>query len=68
MIVSASVPLPPPWGVLCAPMQVEAPPDLPNVAVDRSQIERVIGNLVTNASRATATGGTISVTAALRGA
>ena len=35
--------------------------------MDRSQIERVIGNLVSNAARATAAGGTIRVAAALRG-
>jgi signal transduction histidine kinase len=46
---------------------VDAPPDLPNVAVDPSQVERVIGNLVTNAARATPAGGTITVTAARRG-
>jgi signal transduction histidine kinase len=45
---------------------VDAPPDLPHVNVDRSQIERVIVNLVTNAMRATPAGGTISVTAARR--
>jgi len=35
--------------------------------VDRSQIERVITNLVTNAMRATPAGGAITVTAAQRG-
>jgi len=44
-----------------------APPDLPAVSVDRSQIERVITNLVTNATRATPAGGTITVAAAQRG-
>src|SRR6185295_13255657 len=48
-------------------LAVDAPPDLPNVAVDRSQIERVIGNLVTNAARATPGGGRVIVTAARRG-
>ena len=48
-------------------LSVDAPPDLPNVAVDPSQIERVIANLVTNAARATPGGGTITVTAARRG-
>ena len=48
-------------------LQVDAPPDLPAVSVDRSQIERVITNLVTNAMRATAAGGAITVTAAQRG-
>jgi NtrC-family two-component system sensor histidine kinase KinB len=46
---------------------VNVPSDLPDVAVDRSQIERVIGNLVSNAIRATPAGGTIEVAAALRG-
>jgi NtrC-family two-component system sensor histidine kinase KinB len=46
---------------------VDAPPDLPQVDVDRSQIERVIANLVTNAMRATPAGGTITVAAARRG-
>jgi NtrC-family two-component system sensor histidine kinase KinB len=46
---------------------VDADPDLPHVSVDRGQIERVIGNLVTNALRATAAGGTITVAAARRG-
>jgi signal transduction histidine kinase len=31
-------------------LDVDAPPDLPAVSVDRSQIERVITNLVTNAT------------------
>jgi len=48
-------------------LDVDAPPDLPKVAVDPSQIERVIGNLVTNAMRATPAGGTITVAAARRG-
>lgn len=48
-------------------LDVDAPPDLPHVSVDRSQIERVIGNLVTNAMRATPAGGTITVAAARRG-
>jgi NtrC-family two-component system sensor histidine kinase KinB len=48
-------------------LAVDASPDLPQVAVDRSQIERVIGNLVTNAMRATPAGGAITVTAARRG-
>jgi signal transduction histidine kinase len=36
------------------------------VFVDRAQIERVIGNLVTNAARATPPSGTITVSAAAR--
>ena len=47
-------------------LEVDAPPDLPQVAVDRGQIERVIVNLVTNAIRATPAGGTITVAAAPR--
>jgi len=49
-------------------LEVDAPPDLPAISVDRSQIERVITNLVTNAMRATPAGGLITVTAARRGA
>ena len=48
-------------------LDVDVPPDLPNVAADRGQIERVIANLVTNAARATPAGGTITVTAVRRG-
>jgi two-component system, NtrC family, sensor histidine kinase KinB len=48
-------------------LEVDAPPDLPYVVVDRGQIERVIGNLVTNAMRATPDGGTIGVAAVSRG-
>jgi PAS domain S-box-containing protein len=48
-------------------LEVDAPPDLPYVSVDRGQIERVIGNLVTNAMRATSDGGTIAVAASRRG-
>ncbi len=48
-------------------LTVDAPPDLPQVDVDRSQIERVIANLVTNAMRATPAGGAITVAAARRG-
>jgi PAS domain S-box-containing protein len=48
-------------------LDVDAPPDLPQVAVDRSQVERVIANLVTNAMRATPAGGAIAVAATLRG-
>src|SRR6478672_241953 len=47
-------------------LEVDASPDLPPVAVDRGQIERVIANLVTNAIRATPAGGTITVAAAPR--
>jgi NtrC-family two-component system sensor histidine kinase KinB len=48
-------------------LDVDAAPDLPAVSVDRSQIERVITNLVTNATRATSAGGTIAVAAVRRG-
>jgi PAS domain S-box-containing protein len=48
-------------------LEVDAPPDLPHVSVDRGQIERVIGNLVTNAMRATPEGGVITVAAVRRG-
>jgi two-component system, NtrC family, sensor histidine kinase KinB len=48
-------------------LEVDAPPDLPSVFADRDQIERVIVNLVTNASRATPSGGSIAVAAAHRG-
>ncbi len=49
-------------------LAVDVAPDLPHVFVDRAQIERVIGNLVTNAARATPDGGTITVSAASRSA
>ncbi len=48
-------------------LDVDAAPDLPTVSVDRSQIERVIANLVTNAMRATPAGGSIAVAAVPRG-
>jgi NtrC-family two-component system sensor histidine kinase KinB len=48
-------------------LDVDATPDLPPLFADRDQIERVIVNLVTNASRATPSGGVITVAAALRG-
>jgi PAS domain S-box-containing protein len=47
-------------------LHVDVAPDLPLVFVDRAQIERVIGNLVTNAARATPHGGSITVSAAPR--
>jgi len=47
-------------------LEVDAAPDLPRVAVDRGQIERVIVNLVTNAMRATPAGGAITVAAVPR--
>jgi NtrC-family two-component system sensor histidine kinase KinB len=46
---------------------VDVPPDLPHVSVDRLQIERVIANLITNAMRATASDGSITVAAVRRG-
>ena len=48
-------------------LEVEASPDVPSVFVDRDQIERVLVNLVSNAARATPSGGTITLTAAPRG-
>lgn len=47
-------------------LAVDVAPDLPHVLVDRAQIGRVIGNLVTNAARATTDGGSITVSAAPR--
>ncbi len=47
-------------------LTVDAPPDLGHVMADRGQIERVLANLVTNAARATATSGQITVSAARR--
>jgi NtrC-family two-component system sensor histidine kinase KinB len=47
-------------------LDVDVAPDLPQVFVDRDQIDRVIGNLVTNAARATPEGGRITVSAASR--
>jgi PAS domain S-box-containing protein len=46
---------------------VDAPTDVPEVAADRDQVERVLVNLVTNATRATPPGGTITVAAAGQG-
>ena len=43
-------------------LEVAAAEDLPDVAVDRAQIERVVSNLVTNAARATRPGGRVTVT------
>ena len=48
-------------------LNVDVPPDLPAVSGDRNQLERVIVNLVTNASRATPSGGSITVAAERRG-
>jgi PAS domain S-box-containing protein len=47
-------------------LEIDAPPDLPHVLVDHSQIERVIHNLVTNAARATPDGGRVTVSAVAR--
>ncbi len=44
-------------------LTVDLPPGLPAVLADRSQIERVVTNLVTNAARATPKGGHITITA-----
>jgi two-component system phosphate regulon sensor histidine kinase PhoR len=45
---------------------VEATGGLPTILADRDQIERVIVNLVTNATRATPPGGTITIAAVRR--
>jgi two-component system, NtrC family, sensor histidine kinase KinB len=47
---------------------LDAPPELPPVSADRDQIERVMGNLLTNALRATPAAGTITIAAVHRGA
>jgi two-component system, NtrC family, sensor histidine kinase KinB len=46
---------------------VDAPSEVPEVSADRDQVERVLVNLVTNATRATPPGGTITVAASGRG-
>jgi signal transduction histidine kinase len=46
---------------------VDAPADVPEVAADHDQVERVLVNLVTNATRAKPPGGTITVAAAGQG-
>jgi two-component system, NtrC family, sensor histidine kinase KinB len=47
-------------------LRVSAPAELPEIAADRGQVERVITNLVTNAIRATERGGEIEIAAARR--
>jgi PAS domain S-box-containing protein len=47
-------------------LRTDAPPDLPQVLADPMQIERVIGNLVTNALRHTERGGKIEISAGRR--
>jgi two-component system, NtrC family, sensor histidine kinase KinB len=47
-------------------LEVDVPPDLPPVLADRAHVERVLGNLVSNAARATEPGGRITVTATSR--
>jgi NtrC-family two-component system sensor histidine kinase KinB len=47
-------------------LQVDVPAELPPVLADRDEIERVIVNLITNASRATPAGGTIALAATRR--
>jgi two-component system, NtrC family, sensor histidine kinase KinB len=49
-------------------IEIDAPPDVPAIFADRGQIERVIGNLVTNAARASQSGSVIAVSAAPQGA
>jgi signal transduction histidine kinase len=46
--------------------RIDAPPDLPQVKADRTQIDRVLNNLITNAVRYTPRGGEISVQAVHR--
>jgi signal transduction histidine kinase len=48
-------------------LNIDAPPDLAEVFADRQQIQRVIVNLLTNAIRATAAGGTVTVRGVQRG-
>jgi signal transduction histidine kinase len=50
-----------------ARVTIDVPPDLPRVYADRQQIQRVIINLLTNAIRATAAGGAITVRGVQRG-
>ena len=47
-------------------LDINAPAELPEIAADRAQVERVIANLVTNAIRATERGGRIDIAAAHR--
>ncbi len=47
-------------------LKIEAPPDLPTVLADCTQIERVIDNLVINALRYTKRGGEVRISAARR--
>jgi len=46
-------------------LEIDAPPELPQIEADRDQVERVITNLVTNAIRATERG-TINIAAVRR--
>lgn len=46
--------------------RTDAPPDLPRVRADRTQIERVLNNLITNAVRYTPRGGEVQVSVARR--
>jgi NtrC-family two-component system sensor histidine kinase KinB len=47
-------------------LRIAASAELPKVAADRSQVERVLSNLVANAIRATDRGGEIQISAARR--
>jgi two-component system, NtrC family, sensor histidine kinase KinB len=47
-------------------VQIDVPADLPQIAADRGQVERVITNLVANAIRASDGNTTIDISAALR--
>jgi PAS domain S-box-containing protein len=48
-------------------LKIDVPLDLPAVVADRSHTERVLANLVTNAARVTSKGGSITVSAEVRG-
>jgi two-component system, NtrC family, sensor histidine kinase KinB len=48
-------------------LRLDTSPDLPPIRADHNQIERVLLNLITNATRATPAGGTITLAATRRG-
>jgi signal transduction histidine kinase len=47
-------------------LAIDVPPGLPAVMADRAHTERILANLVSNAARVTASGGSITVRAAAR--